>query len=101
MNSAPMSPKDFTDRFPRYVYRSQKRKATVQWRGAALDMAKRTDALAEALRKALNQIDALQSALEVNSDGRLNYVGLKPLHANDGGAYQEARELLARIENHD
>lgn len=45
------TPKDFTDRFPAYVYRNGFG-ATVQWRQAALDMANDRAKLIQALRDA-------------------------------------------------
>lgn len=33
------TPKDFTAKFPKYIYRDGRSRETVQWREAALDMA--------------------------------------------------------------
>jgi hypothetical protein len=58
------APKDFTDKFPRYVYRDGKGKESVQWREAALDMANDRAKLVEALRDTLTVIEAKMSRNE-------------------------------------
>lgn len=52
------TPKDFTEKFPSYVYRSGKGSATVQWRQAAIDMANEREKLVRALRVELIERDA-------------------------------------------
>lgn len=64
-------PTDFTERFPKYVYRSGKGKESVQWREAALDMANDRAKLVEALSKAR---DDLRAACQHDAADRLGYV---------------------------
>lgn len=53
MNQPFSAPQDFTNKFPRYVYRSGKGASTVQWRQAAMDMANDRAKLVEALQTCL------------------------------------------------
>lgn len=51
-------------------------------------------ALMEHLEHALNQLDALERAYEVNMDGRLSGSGLPP--PSETPAYKAAREIIAK-----
>lgn len=68
------TPDSFTNSFPKYVYRSQKGVATVQWRQAALDMANDRAKLVEAL-KALHAESPNQTVAGNNARTLLRELG--------------------------
>ena len=53
----PCGPRDFVNRFPKYVYRSHKGAETVQWKQAALDMYEDRARLVEALHAVLDIVE--------------------------------------------